>query len=199
MKVLIFSWFLAMMSSSILGASVRNSASPRSVLGLKLADEKSFGNFLQRHARSFDPSDIACVSIPKLVADQNEFRSMVDHNADGKATPMEVKHFFQSFKDVTDDTVTAFIARRDLNGNGVLDFVPDYVQSLSSGENTLDNAKEWFYLQDTNDDGFVSSDEVHNVAENLGVPPENFQSYYMAFDNNNDGKLSFDEFKLIYT
>ncbi|KAK3698155.1 hypothetical protein RRG08_021666 [Elysia crispata] len=197
MNVLISTWLLVMTSSIVaLGASV-GGASKGSLLGLRLADDKVMGHLLKRHTRSFNPADITCVSIPRLEEMQHMFRNMVDHNADGKATPQEVRNFFQTFKNVTDDTVAAFIARKDTNKNGVLDFVPDYVQSLNQ-DNSLEEAREWFFLLDTDDDSFITREELLNVAQKLGMSAEDADMYYMSVDNNNDGKLSFDEYKKIH-
>ncbi|RUS78887.1 hypothetical protein EGW08_013362 [Elysia chlorotica] len=189
MNVLISAWLLLTTSSIlVLGASV-GSASEGRRLGLG-----SEGNILNRHARSFDPADITCVSIPRLQEMQQQFRNMIDHNADGRATPEEVKNFLQKFKNVTDESVAAFIARKDINRNGVVDFVPDYVQSLSQS-NSMGEARDWFFLMDSDDDGFITVDELREVAQRLGMSPDDAAMYYMSEDRNHDGKLSFDEYK----
>ena len=49
-------------------------------------------------------------------------------------------------------------------GDGSVDFIPDYLMEVSSPDFDLATAKEWFALEDTNADGFVSRDELVNIA-----------------------------------
>ena len=55
-------------------------------------------------------------------------------------------------------------------------------------------AKEWFQLEDTNHDGYVSRDELVNIAQNIGMSHQEAlqtaQGYYMIADTNRDNSLS---------
>ncbi|XP_059142072.1 uncharacterized protein LOC131929742 [Physella acuta] len=144
-----------------------------------------------------------CVSIPHLTQMKERFVRWLDHNNDGVSTFDEVKNFIRRFKpDVRDETVAAYIRRRDTNGNGVIDFVPEYVHEMTASESTLDSAKEEFQFLDSNDDGLVTEKEIVRMSEALDQSPEEAlqtaQLRYMPADVDKDGKLSFDEFKAVY-
>ncbi|KAH9512660.1 Calcium-dependent protein kinase 3 [Bulinus truncatus] len=159
--------------------------------------------FFNRQIRSAT-GGVPCVTVPFLTELKERFVRWLDHNNDGQSTFDEVKNYIRRFKaDVTDADVAAFIRRRDSNGNGAIDFVPEYIHDMAAPDNTLEGAKEWFHLQDTNDDGFVTEPELVKVAEAVGMSPdealETVQGYYMSADQDKDGKLTIDEFKTLYT
>lgn len=55
-------------------------------------------------------------------------------------------------------------------------------------------AKEWFELEDSNHDGYVSRDELVNIAQNIGMSPrealETAEGYYMIADVDGDHRLT---------
>lgn len=67
---------------------------------------------------------------------------------------------------------------------------------VSSPNFDLNTAKEWFNLEDTNGDGYVSRDELINIAIRVGMPPEEAKrtamGYYMSADQDGDGQLSWE-------
>ena len=77
-----------------------------------------------------------------------------------------------------------------------MDFIPDYLMEVSSPNYGTMAAREWFDLEDTNGDGFVSRDELIKIATNVGMPKEEAEQtavgYYMSADQNGDGKLSWE-------
>lgn len=79
-------------------------------------------------------------------------------------------------------------------GNGVIDFIPDYLTEVMSPTYGLSKAKEWFQLEDSNRDGYVSRDELIQIALNVGFPPEEAEDavdmFYMSGDVNGDRKLN---------
>ncbi|CAL1530249.1 unnamed protein product [Lymnaea stagnalis] len=165
--------------------------------------DASLHNVLSRGTRSAN-GGVPCVTVPFLTELKERFIRWLDHDNDGQSTFDEVKNYIRRFKpDVTDQTVAAFISRRDSNGNGAIDFVPEYVHDMAAPDYTLEGANEWFKLQDTNDDSFVTEAELVKVAEAVGMSPEEaldtVQGYYMSADANKDGKLSLDEFKTLYS
>ncbi|CAG5130357.1 unnamed protein product, partial [Candidula unifasciata] len=152
-------------------------------------------SILVRHARSF-PDEEPCLTITFLTELKKRFVNSLDHNNDGTATFSEVKEYLQKFKpNVKDDAVSRFISRRDMNGNGAIDFVPEYVREMAGNDYTMAAAAEWYHLHDTNDDNIVTEKELINASKALGLTPqqaeEAVQGYYMAADENGDGKLSF--------
>ena len=80
------------------------------------------------------------------------------------------------------------------SGDGSVDFIPDYLMEVSSPDYGTNTAREWFDLEDTNGDGFVTRDELINIATNVGMSREEAEQtaigYYMSADQNGDGKLS---------
>uniref|UniRef100_A0A2C9JF49 EF-hand domain-containing protein n=1 Tax=Biomphalaria glabrata TaxID=6526 RepID=A0A2C9JF49_BIOGL len=196
--------FLCLTGTLIAAHGLRHSAH----LEKPLTDTLNHGTdyqtiFLNRQIRSASDG-VPCVSVSFLTELKERFVRWLDHNNDGQSTFDEVKNYIRRFKaGVTDDVVAAFIKRRDSNGNGALDFVPEYVQDMSVPDNTPEGATEWFRLHDTNDDGFVTQSELENVAIAIGMSPEDaaatVQGYYMSSDLDKDGKLTFDEFKKLYT
>lgn len=144
----------------------------------------------------------SCASIQQLEVFQAQFYDSVDKNQDGKATFEEVKDYLAKYNTVIKDSeVERFIARRDMNGNRVIDFVPDYVAEVLSPTYSLNKAKEWFQLEDSNRDGLVSRDELLTIAMNIGMTPkqaaETVDLFYMTGDVNGDGKLNWKEYSSV--
>ncbi|BFZ00428.1 hypothetical protein BsWGS_03467 [Bradybaena similaris] len=157
---------------------------------------------LLRRPRSVD-EEVPCVPISYLTVLKGRFIRWLDNNNDGTSTFDEVKDYLRRFKpNVNDVVVENFIRRRDLDGSGNIDLVPEYVQDMTTTDNSLEGATELFQLQDTNEDGFVEEQEIVQVGKALGATEQEAQEtthgYYMVADANKDGKLSFDEFKTLY-
>lgn len=95
---------------------------------------------------------------------------------------------------LNDESVMIFFFQLQWAGNGVIDFVPDYVAEVLSPTYSLNKAKEWFQLEDSNRDGLVSRDELLTIAMNIGMTPkqaaETVDLFYMTGDINGDGKLN---------
>lgn len=79
-------------------------------------------------------------------------------------------------------------------GDGSVDFIPDYLMEVSSPDFDLNTAREWFELEDTNGDGYVSKDELLTIAEKVGMTKkeaeQSVMGYYMSVDRNKDNRLS---------
>ncbi|XP_022288635.2 uncharacterized protein LOC111100809 [Crassostrea virginica] len=144
----------------------------------------------------------ACASAQQLEVFQAQFYDSVDKNQDGKATFDEVKDYLAKYSPVIKDSeVEKFIARRDVNANGVIDFVPDYVTEVLSPSYGRNKAKEWFQLEDSNRDGVVSRSELIAIATNIGMSPkeaaETVDLFYMAGDQDGDGRLNWKEYSSV--
>ncbi|WAR28004.1 CALL3-like protein [Mya arenaria] len=151
-----------------------------------------------------DENVYMCFTIPHLQALKEQFATYIDSNGDERASMEEVLSYLRKYNpDVTPRQVREFIARRDKDGDGSVDFIPDYLMEVSSPDFDVATAKEWFSLEDTNGDGYVTRDELINIATKVGMPPEEARQtvngFYMAADANGDGKLSWTEYQPLFT
>lgn len=145
-----------------------------------------------------------CFDVRQLEAFKAQFTAFIDKDNDGRASFDEIKNYLQKYDpDVTDKRVQDFLMRRDSNGDGDVDFIPDYLAEISSPNYSVSMAQEWFNLEDTNHDGFVSLKELVNIAENIGMSPgealETAQGYYMIADVDGDQRLNWKEYITLFT
>lgn len=156
-----------------------------------------------RRQAAFPGTGMPCLTVTFLTEMKGRFAERIDPNDDGKATFEEVKNYLKNFNpNVNDAQVSKFIRRRDMNGNGVIEFIPEYILDIATPDMTQEAAVEWFSLEDSDGDGYVTRRELMNIAQQLGMSPEqadaSVSSYYMAMDTNGDDRLSFDEYKVLY-
>lgn len=156
----------------------------------------------RQDASSFQEN--VCFDVRQLVAYKAQFTAFIDKDNDGRATFHEIKSYLKKYDpDVTDERVKAFLERRDSNGDGDVDFIPDYISEISAPNYSVSMAKEWFQLEDTNHDGYVSRDELVNIAQNIGMSPQEAlqtaQGYYMIADTNRDSRLNWKEYVTLFT
>lgn len=149
------------------------------------------------------PDQEMCFTIPHLQALKEQFASYIDTNGDGRASHDEIMDYLKKYNPATTaEQVEKFIARRDKDGDGSVDFIPDYLLEVSSPDFDLNTAREWFELEDTNGDGYVSRDELIDIALKVGMSQEEAEQtaigYYMSADRNGDGKLSWEEYKPLF-
>ncbi|XP_060565816.1 uncharacterized protein LOC132724874 isoform X2 [Ruditapes philippinarum] len=152
---------------------------------------------------SGQPDQEMCFTIPHLQALKEQFASYIDTNRDERASKEEILDYLKKYNPTTTpEQVEKFIARRDKDGDGSVDFIPDYLMEVSSPDFDLNTAKEWFDLEDTNGDGFVSRDELIAIAMKVGMPRKEAErtavGYYMSADKNGDNKLSWEEYKPLF-
>ena len=102
---------------------------------------------------------------------------------------------------ITDTELDAMIKMADTDGNGLVDFNEFLCLMSSAHASGVGDADrevgDLFALIDTNKDGFLSEKEVRNMMRNLGekVGKKDVRQMIKEADRNNDGKISFDEFK----
>ncbi|XP_064615477.1 uncharacterized protein LOC135479532 [Liolophura sinensis] len=142
-------------------------------------------------------------TLPRLMALKKRFQMFLDPNDDCKATFDEAKSFLQKYSpDVSEAKIRKFMERRDTNGDGVLEFVPEYIVHMSLPDYTIEGATEWFDLEDSNHDGVVSRAELLRIAQNVGLGEEEaaqtVDGYYMDADMNGDNVLDWEEYKKLY-
>lgn len=149
------------------------------------------------------PPQEMCFTIPHLQALKEQFASYIDTDRDERASQEEIMNYLKKYNpDTTPEQVEKFIARRDKDGDGSVDFIPDYLIEVSSPDFDINTAKEWFELEDTNGDGYVSRDELIDIALKVGMSQQEAEQtaigYYMSADKNGDGKLSWEEYKPLF-
>ncbi|WAR28001.1 CALM-like protein, partial [Mya arenaria] len=106
-----------------------------------------------------------CSTLPHLQALKEQFATYIDRNGDERSSMEEVLSYLRKYDtDVTPRQVREFIARIDKDGDGSVDFIPDYLMEVSSPDFDVAIAKEWFSLEDTNGDGYVTREELINIA-----------------------------------
>lgn len=156
------------------------------------------------HEQGHELENEVYFTVPQLQALKEQFRNYIDKNGDEKASFQEVYEYLQKYNpDISIKKVKDFMKRRDINGDGSVDFVPDYLLEVSSPDYAKNTAREWFELEDTNGDGLVSRDELIKIAVNVGMPREEAEQtavgYYMSADRNGDGKLTWKEYSRLYS
>ncbi|KAK7090818.1 hypothetical protein V1264_010569 [Littorina saxatilis] len=162
------------------------------------------GAMLHRTRRqAFPGAGMPCLTVTFLTEMKGRFSDRIDPNDDGKATFKEVKSYLSNFNPaVSDAQVSGFITRRDLNGNGRIEFIPEYILDIATPDMTPEAAAEWFSLEDGDADGYVTRRELMRIAQHLGMTPQqadaSVSSYYMSVDTDDDDRLSFDEYKVLY-
>ncbi|XP_014786728.1 uncharacterized protein LOC106881037 [Octopus bimaculoides] len=130
----------------------------------------------------------------KIEALQERFHRFFDLNKDGRATKKEVTNYLMKYDPtVSKSLVEEFIASRDLNKNGMIDFIPEYILAVSHPEVNSMKAREWFTLEDANNDNIITKDDIEKIGLRMGMSDEEIRdsmSYYALGDENGDGKIT---------
>ncbi|KAL8573719.1 hypothetical protein ACOMHN_018994 [Nucella lapillus] len=194
---------LLALSCAICAAPVLSLPSERQAALWRLEDGFVPVPLLRTRRQALPGSGMPCLTVSFLTDLKKRFEQRIDPDENGKATEKEVRHYLSHFNPaLTDQQVDSFIARRDLNGNGVVDFIPEYALDIATPDMTPEAAREWFSLEDRNHDGYVSRQELTTIAQLLGMSPQQAEagvsSYYMSVDTDGDDRLSYDEYKVLY-
>ncbi|KAH3805664.1 hypothetical protein DPMN_133970 [Dreissena polymorpha] len=165
--------------------------------------QPKYWNTLHKRQHAEATHEQMCFTIPHLQALKDQFATYIDTNRDERASKVEILDYLRKYNpNVTPDQVKEFIARRDQDGDGSVDFIPDYLMEVSSPDFDVKSAKEWFNLEDTNGDGFVSREELVDIATKVGMPKKEAErtvsGYYMSADRNGDDKLSWEEYQPLF-
>ncbi|KAK3585616.1 hypothetical protein CHS0354_004527 [Potamilus streckersoni] len=172
-------------------------ASQKSLMPLRQTEFK-------RSTEESNSDNEPCFSVSHLKALKEQFQNYIDKDHDGKASFDEMYAYLLKYSpSVTKETVEEFLAKRDKDGDGSVDFIPDYLLEISAPDYDTATAMEWFQLEDLNNDGFVSKDELIKIAMNVGMPRQEAEQtamgYYMSADQNGDSRLSWEEYLPLYT
>nr|UTK45794.1 calmodulin-like protein [Crepidula fornicata] len=195
---------ILVMVGAILGAAPPVlSLSGRVQAPWRLEGEAPFVGATRTRRGAFPASGMPCLTVPFLTDMKGRFADRIDPDDNGKASRGEIRQYLRHFNpEVREQQVTAFIQRRDLNGDGVINFIPEYVMDIATPDMTPEAAREWFDLEDTNRDGYVTRAELMTIAQQLGMTSQqadaSVSSYYMSVDRDGDDRLDFDEYKVLY-
>merc|ERR1711892_569148 len=132
---------------------------------------------------------------------QGVFTSM-DKNRNGVLSMAELENVFNLMGITDNKTVKAIIARWDEVGNGTVSF-QDFVKIMETNDLDEQSREERdktfirnaFAAFDTNNDGFITRDELENVLSQMGTVTENEVNTLLAeADTNKDNKIDIEEF-----
>jgi len=132
-----------------------------------------------------------------------------DQDGNGFMTAEELKTFAVALKLDEDDDIEAmvkmFMKMGDTNGDRKLS-IDEVVNFFTNGpkiEDPKEEMKRMFRMHDTNGDGFISTEEVLGFFEMMGFVDEDdtpeearmmINMMVSQFDQDNDGKLNYQEF-----
>ncbi|GAB1611187.1 uncharacterized protein LOC115231102 [Argonauta hians] len=146
--------------------------------------------------------DVPCFGLHMLEGLQERFHRFFDANRDGKATKKEVAAYLRKFDPkISQSFVDEFVEVRDINLNGVIDLIPDYIMTMSEHETRLYILRDWFQLEDTNNDDIITKEDIEKIGVRLGLSDREIRdslSYYALADENGDGKVTWTEYELFH-
>lgn len=121
-----------------------------------------------------------------------------DRNGDGRLTLEELRASFESGEEPTEAELRGLLVKADANGDDSIDF-PEFLafmQRRMSYFGVGDEVREEFDAFDTDRDGFVSIEELHQVMQKVGeqMSREEAESALRRADRDGDGRLSYPEF-----
>ncbi|CAE1323101.1 unnamed protein product [Acanthosepion pharaonis] len=199
MVITIHSYLLLLQTAAALAATLSAVHSVKAPLGQ---------DRLRRSLRKKDMDNIPydhdepCYSIEDIEALQNRFRRFFDIDRDGKATHKEVANYLMKYDPaISKPAVDAFVASRDLNKNGVIDLIPDYLVAMSYPDSDPIRAREWFALEDANNDHIITKEDIEKIGARMGMSQDEIHDsmqYYALGDNNEDGKVTWEEYKILH-
>jgi|GEM_PF-1809997 len=120
-----------------------------------------------------------------------------DKDSSGTIDVTEFYKMIEEDQSVFGDSVFELV---DIDNSGTLDF-SEFVQVLGTYclFGRLDILKFCFFVFDKDENGYVDSDELHALIEMLhgNNPSSNCRTALSNFDQNNDGKIDFEEFQAL--
>lgn len=123
-----------------------------------------------------------------------------DVNGDGFISKQELADVMKNFGNIiSGEELDEMIKIVDKDGNGLVDF-KEFLNLMDSNcllQNIDQEMEKLFAMIDTNNDGYLSAQEITTMMKNLGekVRKKDVRKMMKAADQNNDGKISFSEFK----
>lgn len=129
---------------------------------------------------------------------------MVNIGGDGNIEARELEAFMAAFgRKVPDSEIHAMINEGDHDGNGELEFI-EFVSIVSQrmrGNLDDDELRDAFRVYDKENDGFITIENIRKVVFDIDSMPieEDIEEAILLYDNDGDGKLSYEEFVLAMT
>lgn len=137
------------------------------------------------------------------VADSQLLFKMVDSNADGKLSSMEIVSHLSNMG-VPGRDIEQLFEELDTNNDGVVSkqeliagysrFVDTVSKANKQNRESILDSQLLFNLADTNGDGLLSTEELSNHLSDLGVPAEELDRLLLSLDTNGDGQVTRQEF-----
>ncbi|CAI7867146.1 unnamed protein product [Closterium sp. NIES-53] len=142
----------------------------------------------------------------KVIADQlssaeemqglQEVFKIIDVNGDGTLTLEELRNGLRRIgSPLSDAEVQALMDAADIDGNGEIDYSEFVAATMHlqrvDNEKNLQAAFDFF---DSDRSGFI---DIEELADALGADLTSLKEILAEVDTNNDGKISFDEFKVM--
>ena len=137
----------------------------------------------------------------------NEFKeafALFDDDGDGAITSKELGTVMRSLgQDLTEEELKDMIREVDGDGSGTIEF-PEFLLMMARSAKGVDieeELREAFKLFDKDGNGFINAAELKHVMAGLGekLTDEEIDEMVKAADVFGDGKISFNEFKMMMT
>jgi calmodulin len=135
---------------------------------------------------------------PEQIAEFREAFALFDKNGDGTIEANELYEVMKSINlSATKEEIDDMIREVDTDGDGNISF-DEFVVMMQKGGDEDAELREAFNVFDKDKNGFIDRDEIKDVLKTLtGVEHSETEIDLMIkeADTNNDGKVSFQEFK----
>lgn len=144
----------------------------------------------------------------QLTQDEDEIfkwaYGLVNTGGDNSIEARELEAFMSAIgRKVPDSDIHAMINEGDLDGNGDLEYM-EFVAIVSQrmrGNLDDDELRDAFRLFDKENDGYITIENIRKVVFDADSMPieEDIEEAITLYDNDGDGKLSYEEFVLAMT
>lgn len=126
-----------------------------------------------------------------------------DTNGDGMLSKEEIKEGYEKIfgQSMNHDEIDKLFAAVDIDGSGFIDY-SEFVVATMNEKNLFSEKKlkAAFKMFDKDDSGFISKEEVRDSLYRIQKFTEaEINEIISQVDENGDGEISFDEFKIIMT
>ncbi|KAM7258109.1 hypothetical protein ACFE04_013850 [Oxalis oulophora] len=160
-------------------------------------------NELDRELSSSSSSNTSSCNSSSVSADLQTVFNHFDEDKDGKLSAIELISCVKTIGgDLTMEEAIAAVKSSDLNGDGLLDFDEFHslmMETSGSEEEKKTELKQAFGIYDVEGNGVITAAGLKRMLSRLGESRtiNDCKAMIRAFDLNNDGVLSFDEFLIM--